>query len=674
MMLKVGQYLQNRYEILSLIGTGGMSEVYQAKCHVLNRLVAIKLLKEEYSTDANFVSRFKMEAQSAAGLSHPNIVSIYDVVDEDSLHYIVMELIEGVTLKNYIRNKGRLENREAIGIAIQVAQGIAAAHDQHIVHRDIKPQNMIINKDGKVKVADFGIARAVSCQTVNGNAVGSVHYISPEQAKGEYSDARSDIYSLGITMFEMVTGKTPFEGDTPVQIALAHLQQPMPHAESLNPEVSTALSRIISRCTQKMPENRYQDCYDLISELRRALVDPEDEQLNRQAESDDAPTQVRGADNDGPTIILDRIADSAESVKRKNAKPAEEKENAGTPEKTGKPAAVHGKPKNGASRGISHEANHHKHKETASLDKMLNAIGIAAAMIIVIIIIVIGVKLSGLFNDSFSDSGKSTEISAGSGTEEAASESESESGSEAESVAEESSSGEIIRLDSLNLVGMTLENAKQVLSDKNLEVKIEEENNTDVEKGKIIRYSPAEAEAGDTVTLTSSLGPEKVMVPVPNITGMSVENAKVVLETIGLSLGMETRTKDDAAAGTILSQSAEPQSEIAKGSSIDYVVSEGRDTHFVAAVNDTLSLQDYFGPSSGNTELKISIVMKQVVDGENHTKVVMDPTTIMANTALPVQYSIEGAEGVRRGTLQVLDLTNDRVLKTYNLTFVEVAK
>ena len=209
MMLKPGTYLQDRYEILSLIGTGGMSEVYQAKCHTLNRLVAIKVLKDEYSQDANFVSKFKMEAQAAAGLSHPNIVSVYDVVDEGSLHYIVMELIEGITLKSYILKKGHLGVKETIGIAIQVAQGLAAAHDQHIVHRDIKPQNMIISRDGKVKVADFGIARAVSSQTIGVNAVGSVHYISPEQAKGNYSDGRSDLYSLGITMYEMLTGKLP---------------------------------------------------------------------------------------------------------------------------------------------------------------------------------------------------------------------------------------------------------------------------------------------------------------------------------------------------------------------------------------------------------------------------------------------------------------------------------
>ena len=202
MILRPGTFLQDRYEILEQIGSGGMSVVYKAKCHKLNRLVAIKVLKEEFCNDSNFVSKFKMEAQSAAGLSHPNIVSVYDVIDEGKLHYIVMELIEGITLKSYIQKKGRLEVKETIGIAIQVAQGIAAAHEQHIIHRDIKPQNMIISKDGKVKVADFGIARAVSAQTMTSSAMGSVHYISPEQAKGAWVDDRSDLYSLGVVMPE----------------------------------------------------------------------------------------------------------------------------------------------------------------------------------------------------------------------------------------------------------------------------------------------------------------------------------------------------------------------------------------------------------------------------------------------------------------------------------------
>ena len=297
MMLKPGTYLQDRYEILSLIGTGGMSEVYQAKCHTLNRLVAIKVLKDEYSQDANFVSKFKMEAQAAAGLSHPNIVSVYDVVDEGSLHYIVMELIEGITLKSYILKKGHLGVKETIGIAIQVAQGLAAAHDQHIVHRDIKPQNMIISRDGKVKVADFGIARAVSSQTIGVNAVGSVHYISPEQAKGNYSDGRSDLYSLGITMYEMLTGKLPFDGDNPVSVALAHLEEPVQPPSRIKPEVSASLDRIILKCTQKKPERRYQNAYELIADLRHALVDPNDDFLKKEPEFDEnSPTVVRGAE------------------------------------------------------------------------------------------------------------------------------------------------------------------------------------------------------------------------------------------------------------------------------------------------------------------------------------------------------------------------------------------
>lgn len=243
-MLRSGMYLQNRYEILEQIGSGGMSEVYKARCHKLNRLVAIKVLKAEFSDDASFVSKFKIEAQAAAGLSHPNVVSVYDVVDEGVLHYIVMELIEGITLKNYICKKGRLDVREAIGIAIQVAQGMAAAHEQHIIHRDIKPQNMIISRDGKVKVADFGIARAVSSQTIGATAMGSVHYISPEQARGGYSDERSDIYSLGITIYEMVTGHVPFDGENTVTVALAHIEAPLLPPSRLNPAVPPSSRRL----------------------------------------------------------------------------------------------------------------------------------------------------------------------------------------------------------------------------------------------------------------------------------------------------------------------------------------------------------------------------------------------------------------------------------------------
>ena len=197
-MLREGMFIADRYEILEKIGSGGMADVYKAKCHKLNRYVAIKVLKPEFCEDKTFVAKFRAEAQSAAGLVHSNIVSIYDTGEENGIYYIVMELVEGITLKKYIEKKGKLGVREAVSVAIQVAQGIEAAHKHHIVHRDIKPQNIIISKEGKVKVTDFGIARAASSNTINSSVMGSVHYISPEQARGGYSDEKSDIYSFGM--------------------------------------------------------------------------------------------------------------------------------------------------------------------------------------------------------------------------------------------------------------------------------------------------------------------------------------------------------------------------------------------------------------------------------------------------------------------------------------------
>ncbi len=224
-MVKIGMLICDRYEIIEKVGTGGMADVYKAKDHRLNRYVAVKVLKQEFSTDTKFVTKFRAEAQSVAGLSHSNIVGVYDVGEEDGLYYIVMELVEGITLKKYIERKGRLDIREAIGISIQIAQGLEVAHDHHIIHRDIKPQNIIISKDGNVKVTDFGIAKAASSNTITSNAMGSVHYISPEQARGGFSDEKSDIYSLGITMYEMLSGKVPFTGESTVAVALAHIQE-----------------------------------------------------------------------------------------------------------------------------------------------------------------------------------------------------------------------------------------------------------------------------------------------------------------------------------------------------------------------------------------------------------------------------------------------------------------
>lgn len=240
-MIREGMFLGDRYELLEKIGSGGMADVYKAKCHKLNRYVAIKILKDEFCKDRNFVTKFRIEAQSAACLSHNNIVGIYDVGEEGDIHYIVMELVEGITLKEYIAKKGKLEVKESIGIAIQVAQGLSAAHERHIVHRDIKPQNIIISRDGKVKVTDFGIARAISEYTINSNIMGSVHYLSPEQARGGYCDERSDIYSLGITLYEMVTGRVPFDGDTTVAVAIAHINDAMIPPSQYEPSIPPAI-------------------------------------------------------------------------------------------------------------------------------------------------------------------------------------------------------------------------------------------------------------------------------------------------------------------------------------------------------------------------------------------------------------------------------------------------
>ena len=274
-MLKTGVMLAERYEILGRIGSGGMADVYKALDQKLNRYVAVKVMKPEFQSDSTFISKFRREAQAAAGLANPNIVNVYDVGEDEGSYYIVMELVEGITLKEYIAKKGKLSVREATSIAIQVAMGLAAAHDQGIVHRDVKPQNISISTDGKVKVTDFGIARAASSNTISANAMGSVHYSSPEQVRGGYSDERSDIYSLGITLYEMITGHVPFDGETTVAIAIKHLQDEMEPPSSYTPDLPYSLEQIIYKCTQKSVDRRYQSMNDVITDLKRSLMEPD---------------------------------------------------------------------------------------------------------------------------------------------------------------------------------------------------------------------------------------------------------------------------------------------------------------------------------------------------------------------------------------------------------------
>ena len=289
-MLSKGSFINDRYEIVSRVGAGGMSDVYKAIDHKLNRNVAIKVLKKEFSKDKNFVSKFRAEAQSAASLIHPNIVNVYDVGEDNGMYYIVMELIEGITLKSYIQKKGSLSFKETVSIAIQIANGMECAHNNQIVHRDIKPQNIMISREGKVKVTDFGIARAASANTMSGNAMGSVHYISPEQAGGKYVDEKSDIYSLGITMFEMLTGKVPFDGESTVSIALMHIQNSVPSVKEYLDNVPISLEKIILKCTQRNANNRYPKTALLIADLKRSLVEPDTDFVVMEEVDDDTST------------------------------------------------------------------------------------------------------------------------------------------------------------------------------------------------------------------------------------------------------------------------------------------------------------------------------------------------------------------------------------------------
>ena len=413
----IGQMLDDRYEILEIIGSGGMSVVYKAMCHKLHRYVAVKILRDEMAADAELKNRFQAEAHAVAMLSQPNIVSVYDVGHSGETEYIVMELIEGETLKQRMAEHGVFSAVEALHYATQICKALQHAHAHGIVHRDIKPQNMIISRDGKVKVADFGIARAVSSQTIGVNAVGSVHYISPEQAKGNYSDGRSDLYSLGITMYEMLTGKLPFDGDNPVSVALAHLEEPVQPPSRINPEVSASLDRIILKCTQKKPERRYQNAYELIADLRHALVDPNDDFLKKEPEFDEnSPTVVRGAEELNRQMEAQRNRNLEQTMEH----PAVSEKTGPVPTENERGEVVWKEPEPSENEieGWQEEETDVYEEETSrrpdrrrkgrrieedsedvnpQMERLLTMIGIGAAVLIVVVVIVIAAKLTGIF-------------------------------------------------------------------------------------------------------------------------------------------------------------------------------------------------------------------------------------------------------------------------------------
>lgn len=619
-MIKPGMFISDRYEIIDKVGSGGMADVYKAKCHRLNRYVAIKILKPEYSNDKNFVTKFRGEAQSAAGLSHPNIVNVYDVGEDDGLYYIVMELVEGITLKKFIERKGKLEIKEAVGIAIQIAQGMEAAHDNHIIHRDIKPQNIIISRDGKVKVTDFGIAKAATSNTVTQNAIGSVHYLSPEQARGGYSDEKSDIYSLGVTLYEMLCGKVPFAGDNTVSVALLHIQGEAVPVRELNPDVPVSVNKIVQKCMQKKPERRYLTASDLIKDLKRSLVNPDG----------DFVTMATSTVTDSPTINL--TDDEMNHIKSAAKTPV-----------TLYDASV----KEQASSKIQKEEEEELDSVDSRVEKVLVVGTVVTAVALGLVVLYFVFKFFGLF-DIFSkkpngvDPTPEVTISAPSPTPEISggdvtglvvvpkvvglttedayktlkerSESfqiryaeEQEYSSEyekdvvmkqyppedtevapnSEIVLTLSAGADMVKLP--NVYNQSEETAKKTLEDLDLHVKVEKEANNDLNVGMVIRTDPARSESddkptmvkkGSTVTLYVSSGPDQAsMVTVPDLLGLTEENARKELEKYGLTLGKTTLASSDKyAEGLVSFQSTTPGLKVNVGEKIDVSISTGPDT------------------------------------------------------------------------------------------------
>ena len=641
-MIRTGTILSSRYEILEQIGSGGMAYVYKARDRKLSRLVAIKILKEEFCKDKSFVAKFRMEAQAAAGLSHNNVVGVYDVGEEDNVHYIVMELIDGITLKEYITRKRKLGTKESIGIAIQVAQGLEAAHKRHIVHRDIKPQNIIISKDGRIKVADFGIARAITDETTNlYGAAGSVHYISPEQARGGYCDERSDIYSLGITIYEMVTGRVPFDGDTTVAVAIAHINEAMVPPSNIEPSVPVALEQIIFKCTQKRPNQRYSSCADLIKDLRHALVAPNErlsQQIKRSPARESAAAQQR----------------RHEQIDFETYGPGNQDENFSS--------EAYKREKHSRAKKVKRDPD-----EATAFDKILAAIGSVLGVAMLAMLVYIVGSLSGAFQRT------PTSISSNKKTTAAANDPiistyEDESGQNADGrtkvpellgmsiteatkalkeaglkivlartyeYSDEYATGLVCRQqydkgtvvdkgstikvylslgsDKFEINGKLYVNGNVSIlkyylrSFKDIDVEYVGEYSEEYAKDMVLRMEPDKGylQAGDSLKVYISLGPEYI--DVPNLYGMTKQQAIAKIEQAGFSVGTISEVNsDNTEAGQVCGQSLDPGTSQKSGTEIAFSISLGPKMAVVPGVVGN-SAEGYAYSAIGSANLYYSI-------------------------------------------------------------------
>lgn len=526
-MLTEGMYIADRYEIIGKIGTGGMSDVYKAKDHILGRNVAIKVLKQEFSEDVNFVTKFRSEAQSAAGLEHPNIVNIYDVGSENGMYFIVMEYVEGITLKTYIEKKGQLSYKEAVSIAIQVGRGIEAAHNKHIVHRDIKPQNIIISTEGKVKVTDFGIARAANNHTLHSDVMGSVHYTSPEQARNGFVDGKSDIYSLGIVMYEMVTGRVPFDGDSTVAIAIQHLQEEMVSPGAYAPTLPISMEKLIMKCTQKNPDRRYESISDLLVDLKKVLISPDDDFVTIIPMGQDKTRMVQPKEVD---VILKKTNEAYYREQDEDTESEEEEDEEG---------------------GFLNPR----------MEKAVTIMGIVAAVIIVIIIVVILGSLLGWFRfGGGKDKDKEDDVQI------------------ENNIDEKEEDKDLVPM--ISLLGMTEEEASDKLAKLNLGIRVTGNTASDeYEVGQIVTQNVEEGDKvpkNTTIEVTICSGPGEF--EAPNVVGQDEEQAARMIEDAELVPKRDFAYSDTVPQGKVISQTPEGGTPVKKGDAVTYIVSQGTQT------------------------------------------------------------------------------------------------
>ena len=537
-MIQSGTILNGRYEIQEHIGSGGMADVYRARCHKENRFVAVKILRQEYNDDEAFVRKFIREAQSTAELHHPNLVDIYDAGNENGIHYIVMELAEGMTLKRYIRRYGRLSARETVDFAIQIAGAISVAHKNGIVHRDIKPQNILVSDRGVIKVTDFGIAKAATGDTVSANTMGSVRYLSPEQARGGYSDSRSDIYSLGITIYEMATGRVPFDGDNAVAIALMHLQEEITPPRCFFPDIPVSLENIILKCTMKHPEERYQTAQQLIDDLKQVFDSPDGTYVYVNPVVDDCPTRKR-TEEDMEAIRQSLGKSSKETVTGQDTISAAQREDAEDYE--------------------DEEDDEHVGPKMQKVAMLITIV--LGVLLACFIIFFLGRSLRRLGSEGNTTEKASTEISTEKTTE------------------------ETVKVKVPSFLGLSMEKAKERAQHHSLKAEFEYDDNIDDEVKEddlvVIKQqydSGKEVEEGATVLLTlgmdeASTQPERIEVPV--LMNYTEEQAQQILEQAGLKMKKIYADSSTVKENYVIRQNPTAGSIVDKGFTVTVTISRG---------------------------------------------------------------------------------------------------